>query len=155
MDESLQEQVRKRAQARCEYCQIPETAVRFPFQTDHIIAEQHGGATVLTNLCWACLPCNKRKGPNIAGLDNKSRKLVPLFHPRRHKCQRHCRWDGPYLRGRTAIGRATIALLRSNDPFAVEMHRTLIEEGLFPARDRCLRADRRIAAFKTNLAEGV
>jgi hypothetical protein len=79
-----------------------------------------------------CLPCNKRKGPNFAGLDSKTRKLVPLFHPRRHKWARHFRRDGPYLRGRTAIGRATIIVLGINEPFAVEVRRNLIKEGQFP-----------------------
>jgi hypothetical protein len=101
MDASLQAQVRTRAAGCCEYCRIPEAVVRLSFQVDHIIAEQHGGPTALSNLAWSCLPCNKRKGPNLAGIDRKTRKLVPLFHPRRHKWGKHFRWDGPLLRGRT------------------------------------------------------
>src|SRR5438093_11112829 len=95
MDARLQLKVRKRARGRCEYCQMPDEAVRLPFQVDHIVAVQHGGLTVPGNLAWSCLACNKRKGPNIAGIDPKSGKLVPLFRPRRHKWTRHFRWDGP------------------------------------------------------------
>jgi len=40
---------------------MPEAFVRLAFQIDHIIAEQHGGLTILSNLAWSCLPCNKRK----------------------------------------------------------------------------------------------
>src|SRR5438874_719124 len=124
MDAALQEQVRARAAGHCEYCRIPEAVVHLPFQIDHIIAQQHGGATELRNLSYSCLPCNKRKGPNIAGLDPKTKKLVPLFHPRRHKWQRHFRWDGPYLRGKTPIGRATIVVLAINDPVYVAVRQT-------------------------------
>ena len=60
-----------------------------------------------------------------------TRKLTPLFHPRRHKWERHFRWQGPYLIGRTPIGRVTVALLNVNDPFRVELRELLIEEGLF------------------------
>ncbi len=34
---------------------MPEAALRLPFQIDHIIAEQHGGPTTLSNLAWSCL----------------------------------------------------------------------------------------------------
>jgi 5-methylcytosine-specific restriction endonuclease McrA len=36
---------------------------------DHIIAEQHGGATIADNLALACLHCHRPKGPNIASID--------------------------------------------------------------------------------------
>ena len=39
---------------------------------------------------------------------------------------------GPYLIGRTRIGRATIAVLAINHSYAVAARQTLIEEGLFP-----------------------
>jgi hypothetical protein len=131
MARSLSEQVRKRAERRCEYCHLPESALLLPFQLDHIIAEQHGGPASLGNLGWSCLACNKRKGPNIAGRDRLTKKLVPLFNPRRHKWPHHFEWDGPYLIGRTAIGRVTIAVLKINEPYAVELRRSLMHEGNF------------------------
>lgn len=135
MDASLQEKVRQLAAGSCEYCRIPETAVKLPFQFDHIIARQHGGKTVASNISYSCLPCNKHKGPNIAGIDPKTQKMVPLFHPRRHKWHRHFRWDGPYLRGRTAIGRATIVVLAINEPVYVAVRQTLLDEGVFARED--------------------
>ena len=39
---------------------------------------------------------------------------MPLFNPRRQKWDRHFRWDGPLLVGRTAIGRTTIRVLQIN-----------------------------------------
>jgi hypothetical protein len=128
---SVHEQVRERAGYVCEYCHLPEAAVRLPFQLDHIIAEQHGGPTALSNCANSCLPCNKFKGPNIAGIDPKTKKLTPLFNPRRHTWHRHFRWDDPYLRGRTAIGRTTVMVLNINDPVYVAVRRTLMEEGYY------------------------
>jgi hypothetical protein len=75
--------------------------------------------------------CNSHKGPNIAGIDPATGKLSKLFNPRRHKWARHFRWDGPYLIGRTPVGRVTVVVLAMNDPEAVEVREALIDEGLF------------------------
>ncbi|MGC8642292.1 MAG: hypothetical protein ACP5XB_20715 [Isosphaeraceae bacterium] len=62
-----------------------------------------------------------------------TRRLMPLFNPRRHKWSRHFRWEGPYLVGRTAIGRVTVEMLKINDPFRVGFRDELMAEGLFPS----------------------
>ena len=133
MDEFLAQQVRQRAGNACEYCRMPQ---RFyptvPFPIDHIIARQHIGPTRLSNLALSCLHCNLHKGPNIAGYDPETRKLTKLCHPRRHKWERHFRWDGPFLVGRTAVWRVTVLVLAMNDPEVVEVRKALIQEGLFP-----------------------
>jgi HNH endonuclease len=96
MDESLARKVRERAGNACEYGRMPQRYYRtVPFPIDHIIARQHGGATRLGNLALSCLHDNSHKGPNIAGVDPLTRKLTKLFNPRRHKWERHFRWDGP------------------------------------------------------------
>ncbi len=132
MDEPLIRAVRDRAGRLCEYCRVPEAYYQTPFELDHVIAKQHGGPTVLGNLALSCLHCNGHKGPNIAGLDPLTRKLTRLFNPRRHKWDRHFRLDGPYLVGRTAVGRTTIVVLAMNDPDAVTARQELIEEGVYP-----------------------
>jgi 5-methylcytosine-specific restriction endonuclease McrA len=68
MERSLQELVWQRAGHRCEYCQVPQERDRLPFEIDHIIAENHDGATKASNLCLCCFACNRHKGPNIARL---------------------------------------------------------------------------------------
>ncbi|HTU22612.1 MAG TPA: HNH endonuclease signature motif containing protein [Gemmataceae bacterium] len=134
MDEALAEEVRRRANHACEYCRMPQAFYpTVPFPVDHIIARQHGGPTTLHNLALSCLHCNSHKGPNIAGIDPKRKRLTKLFNPRRHKWMRHFRWDGPYLVGRTAVGRVTVAVLAMNDPEAVEVRAALVDEGTFPA----------------------
>jgi 5-methylcytosine-specific restriction endonuclease McrA len=61
----LRQQVRERAKGCCEYCLVHEDDLLFPCEADHVIAEQHKGATVFENLAWACGICNRNKGPNI------------------------------------------------------------------------------------------
>ena len=131
MDESLVREVWRRARNACEYCRIPQEFYPAPVQIDHIVARQHGGLTASRNLALACLHCNGHKGPNIAGIDPVSRKLSPLFHPRRQKWSRHFRYDGPILIGLTRIGRATISVLQINDPDAVALREALTSAGLW------------------------
>ncbi len=132
MDESLAEAVRLRANHACEYCRMPQRYYpTIPFPVDHVIARQHGGPTILSNLALSCLHCNSHKGPNIAGIDPKSKKLTKLFNPRRNKWRRHFRWDGPYLIGRTPVGRVTIAVLAMNDSEFIEVRAALLGEGVF------------------------
>ena len=133
MDERLERKVRFRARHACEYCRLPAGFHPIPFEIEHIIPRQHGGQSVLNNLAYACLHCNRYKGPNISGLERRGRraKLVPLFNPRRHTWRRHFRWDGPWLVGRTAIGRVTIQVLAMNTPLRVVLRSDLMEEGHF------------------------
>ena len=121
----------ERAERRCEYCRMSQEFERATYEIDHIISRKHGGPTTAANLGLSCAHCNAFKGSDIAGRDPKNGKLTPLFHPRRHKWSHHFAWDGPYLRGRTAIGRVTVAILRINHPFRVELREGLIEEGEF------------------------
>jgi hypothetical protein len=133
MRRDLIELIWRRANHRCEYCQLsasdnPDLA----FEIDHIIAQKHGGPTRAGNLCLACFACNNHKGPNLLGIDPVSKKLTPLFNPRRHKWSKHFRWEGPTLVGLTAIGRVTILVLEINLDYRVDLRQSLIEEGVFP-----------------------
>lgn len=135
MDAALAELVWERARARCEYCLIPQAYVAFPFEIDHVIAQQHGGKTVASNLALACFADNHHKGPNLAGIDPRSRRRTWLFNPRRQSWNKHFRWDGPVLIGRTAIGRATIAALAMNLPHRVAQREPLMAEGVYQTGD--------------------
>jgi HNH endonuclease len=132
MDDAVVALVWQRASTICEYCQLPQALSSIPFEIDHIIAQKHSGPTESENLALTCFFCNSYKGPNIAGIDPESGRIVRLYHPRKDRWSRHFIWDGPLLVGRTAIGRATIAVLAINHPDAVELRTSLIEEGVFP-----------------------
>lgn len=129
---ALERKVHNRARGRCEYCQLPESAYPIPFQADHIIAVQHGGKIRPGNLAWACPWCNRSKGPNLAGYDYKTRRILPLFHPRLDLWTEHFRWNGPRLVGLTATGRATTRALNINRPAALALRRELMAEDRFP-----------------------
>ena len=130
MDASLRELVRRRAGNRCEYCHIrQEHDPLYTFPVDHIVARQHGGATVEDNLCLSCYRCNAHKGPNIASIDPVTQQIVRLFHPQNDRWAEHFEWAGAVLVGRAAIGRATIGLLSINHPDCVTLREVLIEEG--------------------------
>ncbi len=133
MDAALARQVWHRAGHCCEYCRMPQDCDDAPFEIDHIIARKHRGATVAENLARTCALCNRRHGPNLAGIDPKTRTIVRLFHPRRHSWRRHFDWDGPFLVGRTAIGRATVEVLAINLPLRVRHRAQVMAEGTWPA----------------------
>jgi hypothetical protein len=132
MDEELVRLVWERARERCEYCQMPQAFSILPFEIDHIIAVKHHGKTIASNLALTCAYDNDFKGPNIAGIDPLTGRLVRLFHPRRHNWHYHFRWDGPILVGRTAMGRTTIDVLNINLALRVAQREALIEAELFP-----------------------
>lgn len=100
MQKSLEEEVWQRANGVCEYCHLPQAYHRVPFQVDHVIAEQHGGQTVSENLAVSCLRCNKRKGPNFAGVDFARcpacglgrTRIVDRLQPER-PCPGRATWD--------------------------------------------------------------
>jgi hypothetical protein len=126
---SLEGKVVRRARGRCEYCHFPEAASELPFHLDHIIAEKHRGPTSAANLAWACFSCNLFKGPNIAGIDPVTGKLTRLFHPRRDHWPEHFYWEGIWLRGKTAIGRTTVAVLAMNAADSIAVREAWRDEG--------------------------
>ena len=90
MNARLRAQVRDRAGGRCEYCRIHEDDDPFfTFPIDHVIAQQHGGATTLDNLWLSCFRCNAHKGPNLASVDPATAMTAQLFHPRRDSWDEH------------------------------------------------------------------
>ena len=132
MDARLRTQVRDRAGRRCEYCRIHEDVDPFfTFPIDHVIAQQHGGATTLENLCLSCFRCNAHKGPNLTSIDPATGITTSLFHPRRDLWGEHFHWDGPVLVGNTPTGRATVRCLAINHSDAVMLRELLLTEGRF------------------------
>lgn len=141
MAKTRRQQVAERAAGRCEYGQLPQDFDVQPFQVDHVRARKHAGPTTLSNLAWSCLPCNAAKGPNVAGNDPDDGSLTPLFNPRTDRWAEHFEWEGPFLRGRTASGRATIDVLNVNAPERVELRKLLQGAGLIIPEDRTIDGD--------------
>ncbi len=129
MDAELHELVWQRAGRRCEYCHLPATLEWLRFQIDHIIAQKHLGPSTVDNLALSCFHCNSYKGPNIAGIDFVTGRLVKLFNPRRDVWTRHFIWDGPLLVAKTPRARATIQVLWMNHPRMIRLRVALLAEG--------------------------
>ena len=121
-----------RAEGLCEYCRLPGAESVLPHEIDHIRARKHRGPTTLQNTAWACARCNGAKGSDASWYDPETDELVRLFNPRTDKWKAHFFWDGPVLRGKTPIGRATVVLLRINDPARIEHRHLLMNAGLYP-----------------------
>jgi hypothetical protein len=132
MDVATKETVAARAQRVCEYCHLPEAHVVTLFTIEHILAKQHRGTDSLNNLAWSYLRCNRHKGPNIAGIDPSTGKLVRLFNPRRQRWGKHFQCVGGILIGKTAVGRTTVEVLAMNDADRVALRLELVGQGLFP-----------------------
>ena len=110
MDPALRQLVRQRAQDRCEYCGLPQSATPFiTFHVEHLLPRQHGGPDELANLAR----------PAIGVIEPKariSRRLIPT-RSNRSRSSIHVgnfsAVDG-VVQGLTPIGRGTVRLLNRN-----------------------------------------
>ena len=113
---TLRAQVRVRAQERCEYCRLPQSASLLTLHVEHVIPRKHGGQTVLENLALSCPNCNWHKGSDLTGLDPDSGDICRLFHPRQQVWEDHFQSEPPQVIGHTPTGRTTVWVLAMNAP---------------------------------------
>ena len=111
---ALRRLVIQRAANRCEYCGLSQEGQEATFHVDHVIPQMVGGETIAENLALACVSCSLRKAARQSAIDPQSEDEVPLYSPRLHAWHEHFCWEGVYLIGLTAIGRATVAALAMN-----------------------------------------
>ncbi|MBT9317308.1 HNH endonuclease [Leptothoe spongobia] len=130
--DSLRRAVSKRAEGKCEYCQIHQTFSIYTHEIDHAVAIKHGGQTNTDNLVLACLPCNRHKGSDLTSIDPFTGEITPLFNPRINTWSKHFELQDAYILGLTAIGRTTIFLLKFNDANRLQRRQLLISQGLYP-----------------------
>jgi hypothetical protein len=128
----FRQEVRNLAQHRCEYCLYDERASENPHEIDHVIAKQHGGETLVVNLCLACFECNRQKGPNLCSVDRNTGEIVALFNPRLQQWNDHFRLDGAYIIPLTPTGRVTVRVLNINQEERVSDRERLISVGRYP-----------------------
>lgn len=129
---SLRTKVAARANFRCEYCRLPESAAMLRFHIEHIISIQHGGKTVLSNLAYACPICNSNKGPNIGTVLEDEETFIRFFNPRKHNWGEHFEIQDGQILPKTPIGAGTIKILNFNDIEFVLERLELIDAGLYP-----------------------
>lgn len=116
----LRSSVQIRANWCCEYCHLPEQLSSHIHEVDHIIPVRHTGHTELDNLAYACLECNRYRGPNIASIDPLSGALTALFNPRKQVWQTHFRWEDAKIVPLMPEGRVTVNILQMNQSLRVE-----------------------------------
>ena len=124
--------VRDRAHNRCEYCWLHEDDAWETHQPDHVISRNHRGETAAENLAWTCAICNRRKGSDIASIDDATGRVVRLFHPRRDRWTRHFRVKQGRMIPLTVVGTVTEFLLQLNRPDRVRVRQILHRKGLYP-----------------------
>jgi hypothetical protein len=113
-----------RAAHRCEYCRAPEVAFNFPFEVEHITPPGLGGNDDAENLALSCRACNIYKGNHLVADDPATAETIRLFNPRADRWSDHFTINGDeHIVGLTAIGRATVALLRMNTQPQLEARR--------------------------------
>ena len=126
--------VAERAGHRCEYCHAPEAIFNLPFEVEHIAPTSRGGPDDESNLALACRACNLFKSDQETGIDEATRVVVRLFHPRRDLWDEHFRVESEdgALHGLTPLGRVTVACLRMNRAVQREARRSWMRLKLYP-----------------------
>jgi 5-methylcytosine-specific restriction endonuclease McrA len=116
-----------RAYGRCEYCRSPAKYAVDPLVIDHIQPVSRNGKTIADNLALSCQTCNNCKYNKTEAPDPVTNEAVSLFHPRTMKWDEHFTWneDATKMVGITAIGRATIDLLKTNRSSVINIRRVL------------------------------
>jgi len=129
MDAALRRLIRQRAGDRCEYCRLPQSAVKTTLQVEHIVARQHAGPSLADNLALACDRCNLHKGTNLSAIDPQTGQVVPVFDPRTNVWTNHFELVGAEIVGISPMGRATARLLHFNTPTRLRVRRLLVATG--------------------------
>ncbi len=124
---ALRRLVVSRAGESCEYCKLHQRFSIYTHEVDHVIATKHGGKTVSENLALSCLPCNRSKGSDLTSFDPATGELTRLFDPRSQIWAEHFEIVRGRIRGISAVGRTTVALLKFNTPTAI-LNRQLWEQ---------------------------
>lgn len=129
--ERIRKEVIKRANSRCEYCQMPQLPIQLKHEPDHIISRKHGGETTLENLALACFDCNRHKGTDIASYDDLTGNLTAFFNPRTQIWTEHFQIQNAEIIGATPEARVVVKVLQFNSAERVEQREMLIELGVF------------------------
>ncbi|HXE53831.1 MAG TPA: HNH endonuclease signature motif containing protein [Tepidisphaeraceae bacterium] len=126
--------VARRANGLCEYCKCPQGFCPDAFSIDHIQPRSRRGSDALANLAFVCQGCNNSKYNRTSARDPATGASTRFFNPRVDRWSEHFKWDESFAQivGTTAIGRATIDLLKLNRPQVQNLRKLLHDAGLHP-----------------------
>ena len=132
INEALRAQVAHRADHLCEYCLIDEEDCLFNFQIDHIISVKHGGRTVMENLAFACVFCNRQKGSDLGTILPGTQDIFRFFNPRIDAWADHFKLTGAIIEPLDEIAEGTVRIFGFNHPDRILERQLLIARGRFP-----------------------
>jgi hypothetical protein len=106
----------------------------YRLEIEHLLPTSLGGGDERANLWLSCHKCNKLRSNRVTGTDPLTQQEVALFNPRSDDWKQHFAWQsgGLDIVGRTAIGRATVAVLRLNDSYHQPARSLWIMAGIYP-----------------------
>lgn len=128
----LRQTISGRAKQLCEYCLIAEADTFYGCEVDHIISLKHGGSSDPDNLAYACAPCNRAKGSDVASI-SASGEVTRFFNPRTDRWAEHFRLDGASIQSLTTIGEVTARILGFNDGARIHERDQMIRFGKYPS----------------------
>lgn len=135
--DGLRSQIQQADRQSCCYCLTTEANSGIPMTFDHIQPRSKSGATSFENVCLACRTCNEYKSDSTEAEDPLTGEVVSLFNPRTQQWSEHFTWspDVTRVEGVTAVGRATVAALRMNNPVVAAARYRWAINGWHPPQD--------------------
>ena len=127
LNRTLEREVRHRAAGRCEYCLFPESASELPFISTTSSRRSTAARASLRIWHGHVFPATFARD-RILPVLIRTGELTSLFNPRTDGWHDHFAWDGVLLRGKSAIGRATVAVLDINHVDSLTVRKALSEE---------------------------
>ena len=121
-----------RAGNRCEYCLIHEDDTYLGCEVEHIISIKHGGITEESNLAYACMICNRRKGSDLGSIGWQSGELVRFYNPRVDKWKEHFMLEEATIKPLTQIGDVTVRIFGFNTEERILERQELISLSRYP-----------------------
>lgn len=126
----IRQAVITRAQFRCEYCLVHEDDFYLSGEIDHIQPIKFGGITVVENLAYSCIHCNRNKGYIEAVL--LKGKPTRLYNPRIDFWYDHFEFQGVVIIAKTEIAEATTQVLKMNAEVRIREREIFVVEGTYP-----------------------
>lgn len=134
ISEETRQKIIEIAQNRCGYCLSQQRYTMSKLEIEHIHPKHLGGTDTEENLWLSCGLCNRYKRVQTEGFDNETQSFAKLFNPRTQNWSEHFAWNDAEIIGLTAIGRATVKVLKMNNEIAVEVRRNWIIAGWHPPK---------------------
>ncbi len=86
----------------------------------------------MDNLAYSCPHCNQYKGTDFTTFLESYTVIVTIFNPRLHDWNKHFTVENGMILPRSKIAKATVKLLKLNEPERIIQRQILQETGAYP-----------------------